>query len=210
MFAFFVLCFSSLFSIVNPFSTAVVYEVLTRKYSKKEKITTIRKACITMAITLLVFSVFGLLILNFFSISLDALRIGGGIYLIFLAMKMLNPLKNQKELHPKSKKELKRKDDIAIVPLAIPFLSGPGAIATTVVLATQEPNRWGTLVLIGTILLIVLITYIVLKNADTLTRKVLKHSGIKTLEKILGIIILCIGVQFILNGLKDYILAFLI
>ncbi|MFH1439399.1 MAG: MarC family protein [Candidatus Woesearchaeota archaeon] len=207
---FFILCFSSLFSIVNPFSTAIIYEALTTKYSKKEKKAAVKKACITMLIILIIFSLCGMFILKFFNISVDALRIGGGIYLIIISLRMLNPMKSQKELHPTSRKELRQKDDIAIVPLAIPFLSGPGAIATTIVLVTQTPNHLGLLILIGVIILITIITYIVLRNSNLLIKKMLGHSGIKTLEKLLGLIILCIGVQFILNGLKDYVVGIII
>lgn len=204
---YFMLAFSSLFSIVNPFSTAVVYEILTEKYTKKEKIAIIKKSCLTMMIVLLLVTFTGLIILKFFSLTIDALRIGGGLYLIVLSFRMLNPMRNQKELHPSTKKELKKGDDIAIVPLAIPFLSGPGAITTTIVLTTQKPNSFGLLILIGVILLITVITYIILRNADYITKKFLKPSGIKTLEKIMGLIILSIGVQFILNGLKEFILG---
>ena len=114
----------------------------------------------------------------------------------------------KKELDKRAKlKGLKKKDDISIVPLAIPFLSGPGAIATTVVLLSQESHLWGVLTIISVILLITLIIFLVLKNTDKIVNKFLGHSGIKTLEKVMGIIILCIGVQFILNGLREYLIG---
>ena len=209
MLGFLLLCFSSLFSIVNPLSSAVVFEAISTKYTNKEKLDIIRRSALTMMFVLIIFSLTGLVILKFFSITLDALRIGGGLYLMLISFRMLNPTRSHKEIHPKTKSELKYKDDIAIAPIAIPLLSGPGAITTTIVLSTQNPTYYGLLTLIAVILIITILTYFILKNADWLTKRFLGHTGIKTLEKIMGLIILCIGVQFILNGMKDYLMVVL-
>lgn len=201
---FFILCFSSLFAIVNPFSTAIVFETLSVGLNKKRKKDIALKSAIIAFIVLVTFALSGFIVLNFFSITTYALKIGGGIYLIALSLRMLDPLRLQKELHPRSKQELKKSEDIAIVPLAIPLLSGPGAITTTIVLSNQSQRILGGIVLIAAIAIVCILSYLILSKAYII-KKFFKSSGLKTIEKVMGLIILCIGVQFILNGIKDYI-----
>jgi len=204
---FFALCFTTLFAIVNPLSTAIVYEGLASSFKKKQKLEIVNRAILSAFIIMVIFAVSGMLILNFFNITIDALRIGGGLYLVILALRMLNPEKSQKILHPNSK--IRKSDDIALVPLAIPLLSGPGTIAAIVVLLSHDPGFINMLTLIAAITVVMIISYFILRLAHDIQR-VLRNKGIKTLEKIMGLIILGIGVQFILNGLKDYILGIFI
>ena len=117
---------------------------------------------------------------------------------------MLDPQRSQKELHPESTKDLKTREDISLVPLAIPLLSGPGAIATTILLTSEAPPVNGVPILLIAIIVVCILCNLVLRKTDMI-KHVLGSSGIKALEKIFGLLILTLGVQYILNGISGYV-----
>ena len=199
-----VLWFTSLFSIINPISTGIISIGFLKSYSKKEKNKVAKKAAIASTLVLILFVFAGKIIFHFFGISLEALRIAGGIFIVLIALRMLNPHEFHKRLHPESHAEALKKDDISIMPLAIPLLSGPGAIATTILHTANisSPIEYGMLT--GVIIVIGIISYLCIANASKINN-VIGATGTKTLEKILGIILLTIGVQFVLIGIRDYV-----
>jgi multiple antibiotic resistance protein len=94
------------------------------------------------------------------------------------------------------------KDDIALIPLAIPMLSGPGAIATVIVLG-QHANTWGhRVVLLAVIALTCVVSYSVLRSADSVTH-IMGHTGRQLVSRLMGLFLAVIAVQFILNGVQD-------
>ena len=125
------------------------------------------------------------------------------LILLFIGFKMVNPLLKQKEILPEHKKEIIEKEDISLVPLAIPFISGPASIATTVTLSA-EGGKFGELIVIAAVIVISILTYVLLLKANTIKR-ILKDTGTKAVEKIMGLIILALGTQFILNGIYGFV-----
>ena len=202
---FIILSFTSLLSIVNPLSTAIVSLGFMVGISKKKKINIAKKAAITCFLVLTLFVFGGSFVFKIFSLSMEALRIAGGLVIIYIGFRMLNPQEFHKEVHPEHKKELEQKEDISIVPLAIPFLSGPGAITTTILLTSKSTSSTYHLLLVIVIAVISIISYYAIAHANKI-HDLFGRSGVKTIEKIMGILILAIGVQFILVGIKDYIL----
>jgi multiple antibiotic resistance protein len=200
-FSFLWLAAIGIFAIVNPFSTAIVFLGLTEKTSEKLKIKMAEKATITCALILGFFIVTGSLIFDFFGITLEAFQIAGGLLITRLGFGMLYP---KAKLDNDEHKESKKKQDISLIPLAIPFLSGPGAIATTLVWASEAPSWMETTGLVIVVALISLIAYVILINARVLN-KLFGKTGINVIEKLMGLIVLVMGIQFVINALRTLI-----
>ncbi len=205
--SFFILSLASLFAIINPFSTAIIFLSISQNSTLEWKRDMAKKACIAAAFVLILSTLAGFIIFDFFNISLGALEISSGIILLFIGFKMVNPLLKQKVIPPEHKKEIINKEDISVVPLAVPFISGPAAIATTVTLSA-EGGKFGGLIVISSIIIITILTYVLLLRANVIKR-IFKDSGTKAVEKIMGLIILALGTQFILNGVRGFILNLL-
>jgi len=199
----FAISFTSLFAIVNPVSTSIIFVTLSEGSPKWRKQRMAMKAAIVSCGVLLLFAVTGMLVLNFFGITTIALQIAGGIYIVYMGFRMIHPHQFHKDIHPQSRREFKGDVDVSIIPIAIPFLSGPGAITTTILIASKAESVLSYIALISAIIAVCIVSWILLAHAHRV-KKLLGTSGMKTLEKVMGLIVLAIGVQFILNGLQSY------
>jgi|AntRauTorckE6833_2_1112554.scaffolds.fasta_scaffold69853_1 multiple antibiotic resistance protein len=196
----FLLAFGTLFPIANPLSTAFVFNSLAAHKSKNERKKIAIKASITAAIVLMTFMLLGNWMLEFFGITIYAFRVAGGIYLGKIGFEMLNP-----ELRRNVDNYTSEKDDISIIPLAIPLISGPGAMTATLVLA-QEASLVAYVAVGFAIIALCISAWLLLRHAHYLT-KVFGHTGTSALERILGLIVLVIAVQFLFNGITGYMLS---
>lgn len=201
---FFIGAFVSLFTIINPFSTASVFHALSKENTKKKNRRTAKRA-VFISIIILVFFVFaGDSLLKSFNISLDAFKIASGILVLGIGYNMIYK-GNRHFRNPEEKKHAEEKEDISIIPLAIPMLSGPGAMATALVLMENaNGNPIFILSIISSIIIICIIAYFLLIRAH-LIDKYIGKTGINVIDKILGLIVLVIGIQFILSGLGGVI-----
>jgi len=197
---FFIGAFVSLFIIINPFSTASVFHALSRENSKKKNKETAKRA-VFISILILIFFVFlGDALLGVFTISLDAFKIASGILVLGIGYNMIYK-GNQHFRNPEERKHAEEKEDISIIPLAIPMLSGPGAMATALVLMENaNGNPLFILSIIASIIIVCIIAYFLLIRAHIID-KYLGKTGINVIDKILGLIVLVMGIQFILSGL---------
>jgi multiple antibiotic resistance protein len=193
--------FISLFTIINPFSTASVFHTITKNRGNNNKAVA-KKACTTAVGIMIFFIFFGEYVLHFFSISIEAFKIASGLLVFAIGYKMINSGHRHVE-SDKEKKHAETKDDISIVPLAIPMMSGPGAIATGLVLM-ESALEMGSVVavasLVMSVVVIMIIAYFLLINAHVLD-KVLGENGVRVIDKLLGLIVLVMGVQFVINGI---------
>jgi len=198
--AFFVAAFSSLFTIINPLSAAALFISITRFNSKRKKMAMARKASFTAAAVLIVFALAGNYILNFFGITVDAFRIAGGIIIGSIGLKMINA--KREHLHTeKERKEAVTKEDISIIPLAIPMLSGPGAMTTSLVLMREASGVFDVATLLFAIIVVCLLSYFILSRADYIDRY-LGETGRQVTDRIMGLIVLIVGVQLVINGIE--------
>ncbi len=190
---------AALLPIINPFSTAPLFLAITDGYSAKERAKQARKGVIYMVAILGSFLVGGSFIMNFFGLSLPGLRIAGGILVAGVGMRMLYPSDGNEQTKDEEE-EAKQKRDISFTPLAMPSLSGPGAISVTIGL-TSMASTWLSYVgiFIG-ILVVAGITYAVLR-ASTRLVGFMGVNGLHAMTKIMGFLILCVGVQFIVRGI---------
>jgi multiple antibiotic resistance protein len=194
---FFVGTFVSLFSIVDPPMAAPLFVTLTKGETPIQRETLARRASFYAFAILVLFFVTGSLILNFFQISIDALRIAGGLMILSSAFGMLG----QKEsLDADEKQEASTKEDIAFSPLAMPILSGPGSIAVIIGM-TANAGGFGLkyLLILLAIMAVCISSYWIMRISDTIMQK-LGSTIVKSFTRIMGFILLCIGVQFVVNG----------
>jgi multiple antibiotic resistance protein len=161
------------------------------------------RACVVAGSVLVFFALFGHLVFRVFGISLGAFRVAGGILLLITALDMLRAETSKTKTSPAETSEAVEKDDIAIVPLAMPMLAGPGAIATVMVLIAQGGDALpATLAVVLAIALTFLGTYLVLRGA-TVVQRVLRRSGVAILQRVMGLILAAIAVQFMADGARD-------
>lgn len=196
IFLFFIGSFVSLFSIVDPLLAVPVFVSLTEKYSQQRRVQIANQASIYVLGILLVFFIAGGLILNFFGISIEGLRIAGGLMIIGAAVDMLQ---RKERLLPKEQHESEVKDDIAFSPIAMPLLSGPGAIAVIIGMTSDANTVSHYLVILLVIFLTAFLCYIFLRLAPFISQK-MGETTMSSFNRIMGFILLCIGVQYIVNG----------
>lgn len=194
----------ALLPIVNPFSVAITFISLSKDMDGSKRNREALLASVYMTIILVIFLVAGVLIMKFFGISLPGIRIAGGIIILSIGFKMLNPeYKDLRAINAENKTG--NTDDIAFSPLAVPMLSGPGAIAVTLGMATAAGSTLDYAAESLGIMVVAAVTYICLRVAGSV-KNLLGEYGVNVLTRILGFILICVGVQFIVVGIYDFIL----
>ncbi len=196
---FFILCLTTLFTLINPIGIAPLLMVMTERFSKDEKVKIARKGSATALITLLLFAILGSLIFSFFGITLEAFQIMGGILFFRNGLRMLDAKVGRSRTTPAEQEESQESDDIAISPIGIPLIAGPGAITATMLLSSQTPQVYSYLTLGISIMIVLTFVYIILRNGDVLMR-VLGTSIMRIIQRLMGLILLVIAVQFVING----------
>ena len=194
--------FSAIFFVVDPFAVLPIFLAMTANESPAQKKATALRAAITCGITLTVFAAAGTLIFRFFGITLGAFKIAGGILLFLVALDMMKAQKSRTRSTPEEEQEGIEKEDVAIIPLAIPLLSGPGSIATVMVLMTRHTGFFYTLPVFGSILVTAVITWLMLRGAEWIERR-LSKTFMNVVMRIMGLILAAISVEFVISGVKD-------
>lgn len=194
-----ILAFTSLFTMVNPLGIIPVYISLTGDLETKEAKRVAVKATITALIILMLFAIGGKFIFDFFSISVNSLRIVGGIIFFIAGYDMLQARFIRTKSQSESDDEFV--NDISLTPLAIPIICGPGAITVSIVLFNDASVMPQKLVLLLAIILVLAITLLFLLSARKIMRY-LGENGNKVLMRIMGLIVMVIAVEFVINGLR--------
>lgn len=198
-FSFASLVIGSLLAMVNPMGGLTIFVGLTATYSARHRRVTALWACVSAAAILMVFALFGTAILQFFGITTYAFRIAGGIIFFAVGWDMLQARRSRSKTTPEEEEESAEKAGVAVVPLGIPTLAGPGAITTVIALMgqTDGPVEAGV-VYIG-IVVVLFISLLALLAGPALLR-FLGQTGINVFTRLMGLLITVIGVQFILDG----------
>ena len=196
---FFILCLTTLFTLINPIGIAPLLMVMTERFSKGERVKIAKKGSATALITLLLFAILGSLIFSFFGITLEAFQIMGGILFFRNGLRMLDAKVGRSRTTPAEQEESQESDDIAISPIGIPLIAGPGAITATMLLSSQTPQSYSYLTLGLSIMIVLTFVYVILRNGDVLMR-VLGTSIMRIIQRLMGLILLVIAVQFVING----------
>jgi multiple antibiotic resistance protein len=198
-FALFFGAFTSLLSIVNPLNATPIFLSLTATDSPERRAQIARKAGIFMVLIMVSFFFAGTWILEFFGISIPGIRIAGGLMLANSAFSMLNPDLKGRKMANEDIDEAKEKPDISFSPLTMPLLSGPGTIATCITWAAEIKGATSYAAVIAAMLSVALTSYVVLRLAP-LANKLIGKTGMGAVTRIMGFIVLCVAVQFVING----------
>ncbi len=190
----------SLITILNPIAAAAIMLSLV-KYSDIPDVS--KRTSLTVLIASIITAVAGGLILKAFGINVPSIKAIGGVVLLVIALNMIQgkeiaPTNNTKEEHQAASE----KDDIAIIPLAIPVLFGPGVI-TTIIILSEKTKSWSDKgVLLLAIFFSVFLVYLTLRNASFIS-KFLGVNGLKITSRIMGLIIGAISFLFLVGGIKS-------
>ena len=198
-FSFFIYSFTSLFIIMNPIGLVPLFYIWTSDYTIKEKLTLLKKSAIVVILTLMTFAFFGGAIFKFFGITLDSFKVAGGILILKIAWDMLHAQISKTRHNLKENEEPILVEDIAVVPMAIPLLAGPGTITTSIILMEHSITTYDTLIIIFSIILATVVSVIILYLSDNIA-KILKVSGIKAIVRIMGLILAAISIEIISSG----------
>jgi multiple antibiotic resistance protein len=193
--------FTSVLFIVDPIAAVPTYLVITQAETPLERRRTARRACIAMVVLLMLFAATGTLLFRAFGITLAAFRTAGGLILWYVAIDMLHGERRTQE----GREELvegQAKEDVALTPLAIPMLAGPGAISTAIVVAGQARGPAETLLVHGAIILTGAISYLALRLGEPLLVR-LGKTGIRVVTRVMGLILAAVAVQFVFSGVKE-------
>jgi multiple antibiotic resistance protein len=193
--------FTSIFFIVDPIAAIPTYLVITQQESAAERRRTARRACIAMTILMVVFGATGTMLFQAFGITLAAFRTAGGLILWYVAMDMLHGERRTQEGRDEVY-EGQIKEDVALTPLAIPMLAGPGAISTAIVVAGQARGAAQTAVVYASIVLTGVISYVSLRLGEPLLGR-LGKTGIRVVTRIMGLILAAVAVQFVFSGVRE-------
>ena len=198
------LCLTTLFTLINPIGITPLLVVMTERFSNEERINIAKKGSLTAFITLILFAILGSFIFKFFGITIEAFQIMGGILFFRNGLKMLDAKVGRSRTTPAEQEESQESDDIAISPIGIPLIAGPGAITATMLLSSQTPQIYSYATIGLSIMIVLSFVYIILRNGDVLI-SVLGTSIMRIIQRLMGLILLVIAVQFIINGIVSII-----
>ncbi|WP_442604181.1 MarC family protein [Paenibacillus sp. KN14-4R] len=201
-FSFALLCLTSFFTLINPLSVMPIFLSMTSDLESASRIRTAKKSVFVAFITLVIFAITGQLLFKFFAISVNSLKVVGGVIFFLMGQDMLQA----RLVKPKVAESEKKKyvNDISITPLAIPMICGPGAITNSIVLMESTKSIGEILILLGSILAICIITYVIFVNSSKIIH-ILGETGNNVLMRIMGLIVMVIAVEFLVSGLKPII-----
>lgn len=197
--------FTSLLFIVDPVAVIPTYLVITQGNSVERRRRTALRACIAAGLLMTVFGVAGNAIFHIFGITLPAFRIAGGFILWLVALDMLRGERTTQE----STEEIvegQEKEDVALTPLAMPMLAGPGAISTVMVLAGQARGVPGYIAVYGSIWVTAIICWLTLRAGDRLVA-LLGQTGIRVMTRIMGLLLAAVATQFVITGALEALRA---
>ena len=196
---FFIFCLTTLFTLINPIGISPILIIMTERFPKKEKINIAKKGSLTAFITLILFPLLGSVIFNFFGITTEAFQIMGGILFFRNGLRMLDSKIGRSRTTPAEQEESEESDDIAVSPIVIPLIAGPGAITAAMLLSSQTPQIYSYFTLIFSIFFVLSLVYIILRNGNVIA-KLLGTTGTRVIQRLMGLILMVIAVQFVING----------
>ncbi|HOV52569.1 MAG TPA: NAAT family transporter [Methanothrix sp.] len=196
---YFVYAFTTVFVIVNPIEATMIFVTLTADMNALEKSHVYRRTTLVAFSLAILFSIAGEFVLRIFGITVDSLRVAGGILLFLVAIDMLRGVRQQKKVTEAELRDANQREDVSVFPLAIPLLTGPGAITTVVVLMGAASTIAEKALVLLAIVLTFLITFFVLRFSEYIDHA-LGVTGIMVLTRIMGLILGAVAVNFVAIG----------
>jgi multiple antibiotic resistance protein len=200
------LCLTSFFTLTNPLSIMPIFLTMTDGFSDVERKAIVKRATIVSFITLVMFAVSGQLLFKFFGISTNGFRVVGGVIFFAIGWDMLQARITKVKLKEDEIKTYAK--DISITPLAIPMICGPGSITNAIVLMEEADTFWMQVVLIASIAIVYLLTFIILRAA-TRINKIIGETGNNVMMRLMGLILMVIAIEFFVSGIKPILIDIL-
>ncbi|WP_292486651.1 MarC family protein [Methanohalobium sp.] len=198
----FVFAFVSIFVIVDPLAAVVTFISLTNKMDDKTKNIVAKRAVLLACVIALAFALTGNFVLNIFGIGVDSLRIAGGILLFTVALDMMHAKISRESITKNEISEYIDREDVWIFPIALPLLTGPGAITTVIVLMGNSDTTLNKLVVIMAIIATFIITFYVFIFSRRLY-KIMGYTGMLVFTRIMGLLLAAIAIEFITTGILN-------
>ena len=199
---FFIKAFTTLFIVIDPLGCLPIFITLTSGQSRSERRKTALKSVITAFVILFFFSIAGKSIFTFFGTSMGAFQVAGGMLLFLIAMNMLKASRSGlSQTISEEMEESKEAEDVSLVPIALPLLAGPSAIASVVVLVEESHNFTSYLAVVASIFLALTITYLIFRVSGIVFR-VMGKTGLFLVMRLMGLILAAVSIQFIVDGIK--------
>jgi multiple antibiotic resistance protein len=199
-----ILIFTSFFTLINPLGTMPIFMSMTSTLNDQRRKQTAKKASIVAFFTIIAFAFSGQVLFKFFGISVNSFRIVGGVIFFAMGWDMLQARLGKIKFDSEEKIDA-YVEDISITPLAIPMISGPGAITNSIILMEAADTVVKKIILVAVIAFVLLLTYLILMGSSKITEK-LGETGNKVMMRLMGLIVMVIAVEFFFSGLKPIIL----
>lgn len=198
---FYVTTFVTLFVVIDPIGTTPIFVALTQGMASGRRRAIAVRACLIGLALLMLFGLLGDAVLGFIGISMPAFRIAGGLLLFLTAIEMLFGRRTQRRKDQSHGEDDAPDDDPSVFPLAIPLLSGPGGIASMILLTDQTGGDvWASAGIFAVLLVVFAIVFTLFLTARAIER-ILGDTGILVVTRLLGMLLAALAVQFILDGL---------
>lgn len=195
------IAFASLFVVVNPIGAVPTFAVLTRDRPPAEVQSIARRGTLVGALVLAVFTLFGPSLLSTLGVTRQAFQVAGGVLLFLAALEMLRGKVPACGCGPADVERARHREDIAIVPVAIPLLAGPGAMATVMSLVSADPSVASIAATLAAIAATFLVAYPILRSA-AIVQRILGASVLTVVQRILGLVLAALSIQTAAVGLS--------
>ncbi|AUZ03921.1 MULTISPECIES: MarC family protein [Vitreoscilla] len=192
----------ALMVLINPLSAAPIFLSLTPYNSARERRKIAQTASLTVVIAIALFTILGDMILKVLNISIGSFQVGGGILILLIAIAMMNAQPNPTKHNPEEAQEAGTRNNIAVVPLAIPMLIGPGSISTVIIYSSTASSWWGKAEIIIAGAVVACVCYAGMLAATQLS-KLLGATGINIINRIMGMVLAAVSIEIIAGGLKN-------
>lgn len=193
---------AGLFAICDPVGTVPLFIAMTRNQTGSEKRSTVNRACLTATLVMIVSVFAGQHILDVFGIRIASFRVVGGILLLIIGFQMLNANLGRTRHTPEEDEEATHKEDVAIVPLAIPLIAGPGTISAVIMYAQHAKSVIDYTFVLGACFITMIGIYITLRASGWIA-KALGQTGVNVITRIMGLILAAVAIEFLARGLGE-------
>jgi multiple antibiotic resistance protein len=196
--------FVTLLAMLNPIQAAAAFATLTEGYSQEDQARIARRAAIVASVVLLVFAFVGEALLGALGVEIGAFKIAGGLLLLRVGFNMVFAKETARDTADRAKIATPPPSDPSVFPLAIPIITGPGALTAAVALVDPQPRNGlvNGAIFVGAALVVIFIVYIFMRASQRLTTW-FGQTGVDAVGRIVGIIVAAIAVQLVINGISS-------
>jgi multiple antibiotic resistance protein len=200
--------FITFFIIVDPIVNVPLFRAFLSDLDQKTRQNMVKKAVIVAAVVLVIFTLAGNTIFHFLGIEMYSFRIAGGVILLIIAIEMLLGRRPGTKSSAVEEEESMRSEDLVVTPLAVPLLTGPGAITTGIVLFNTASGITDQVILFVVIGLVYLLSYFILSRSEKVFDS-LGHTGTMVIVRIMGLLLAAIAIQFMITGIEEAVVDFM-